>query len=74
MTKRDLKNVDVEFERSVADEQAPARDRDPVNRERHYGGAPQDDVSGDADPQRESEEWESRYGSEESRNKLGFDR
>lgn len=74
MTKRDLKNVDVDFERSVADESPSREERNPVNREQHYGGAPKDDVSGLApDAEREKSEWESRYGSEESRDKLGFD-
>lgn len=74
MTKRDEKRVDVEFERSVADEPASSSDRDEVDRERHYGGAPNDDVSGlQPDNERETTEWEQRYGSEESRDKLGFD-
>lgn len=74
---RRSENVDVEFVRSVADE-PKRRERDDVNVvDRHYGGAPTDDVpvgsSGEADEARESREWEKRYGTEESRDRLGFD-
>lgn len=67
------KNVEHEFDRSVAEERPVTPDRDPVDRDRHYGGAPLDDVRSDVDPDAEASEWESRYGSEESRDKLGFD-
>ena len=73
---KDEEKVDMEFERSVADEPAqPAEDtdRDPVNRERIYGGAPELDRQTKVDPEKETAEWERRYGSEESRDKLGFD-
>ena len=68
-----MKKVDTEFERSVADEPPSSTDRDPLDRDRHYGGAPELDQQTDVDPERESAEWERRYGSEESRDKLGFD-
>ena len=66
------KKIDVEFERTVADSPAPS-DTNELGRERHYGGASQDDTSFQADEAEEAAEWESRYGSEESRDKLGFD-
>jgi hypothetical protein len=66
-------NIDVELERSVADEPKTTNDRDPLDRDRHYGGAPELDTQTDVDPDAESAEWERRYGTEESRNKLGFD-
>ncbi|HYO78430.1 MAG TPA: hypothetical protein VE010_18365 [Thermoanaerobaculia bacterium] len=65
--------MDVEFERSVADEPKTTTDRDPLDRDRHYGGDPVLDTQTDVDPERETAEWERRYGSEESRDKLGFD-
>jgi hypothetical protein len=65
--------IDVEFERSVADEPKREEDRDPLDRERHYGGEPLLDRPTEVDPEGEAAEWERRYGSEESRNKLGFD-
>jgi hypothetical protein len=65
--------VDVEFERSVEDGKGGATDRDPLDRDRHYGGEPVLDTQTDVDPEKESAEWERRYGSEESRDKLGFD-
>lgn len=66
-------NVDVEFERSAEGEPNVPNDRDPLGRDRHYGGEPVLDRQTNADPERESEEWTRRYGSEESRDKLGFD-
>ncbi len=65
--------VDVELERSVADEPKQANDRDPLDRDRHYGGEPELDRPTEVDPEGEASEWERRYGTEESRNKLGFD-
>jgi hypothetical protein len=72
MTK-DTRKVEVEFERSVADEPKQAEDRDPLDRDRHYGGEPELDARTDVDPEGEKAEWERRYGTEESRDKLGFD-
>lgn len=69
----DAPPVDVEFERSVADEPKTTSDRDALDRDRHYGGDPVLDRQTDVDPERETAEWERRYGSEESRDKLGFD-
>lgn len=65
--------IDVEFERSAEESPDRAEDRDPVDRERIYGGAPEIDQQTEVDPEREKEEWERRYGSEESRDKVGFD-
>lgn len=68
--------IDVELERSVADEPKQQQDRSELLTERHYGGAPQDDVSPklvEVDEEREAREWEKRYGSEESRDRLGYD-
>lgn len=67
------KDVDVEFERSVADEPKQNVDRDPLDRDRHFGGEPVLDTQTEVDPEKESAEWEKRYGTEESRDKLGFD-
>lgn len=69
--KRHKTGVDVEFERSVADAPAKPIDRDPVDRERIYGGAPALDQQTEVDAEAETREWEQRYGTEESRNKLG---
>lgn len=71
MTKKT--RVDVEFERSVADEPKQPVDRDPLDRDRHFGGEPLLDKQTEVDPEAESAEWERRYGTEESRDKLGFD-
>ena len=65
--------VEMEFERSVADEPERETDRDPIDRERHFGGEPVLDRPTEVDPEGEAAEWERRYGTEESRNKLGFD-
>lgn len=65
--------VDVEFERSVADEPPTSTDRDPLDRDRHFGGEPVLDRPSAVNPAGEAAKWERRYGSEESRNKLGFD-
>lgn len=71
---REKKDVDVEFTRSVADEKNDVTDRDAIDRDRHYGGAPKDDVGGlNVDVEREKKEWEQRYGTEESRDRVGFD-
>ena len=70
MTKKD---VDVEFERSVADEPPQPVDRDPLDRDRIFGGAPELDRPAAVDEEHEKEEWERRYGTEESRDKVGFD-
>ena len=69
------KKIDVELERSVADEPRQNADRDPLDRDRHYGGSedPTLDRQTNVDADAESKEWERRYGSEESRDKLGFD-
>lgn len=64
--------IEVELERSVADEPKQATDRDPLDRDRHYGGEPLLDQQTDVDPEGEASEWERRYGPEESRDKLGF--
>lgn len=64
--------IDVELERSVAEEPKTNTDRDPIDRDRHYGGDPVLDTQTDVDPEGEAAEWEKRYGTEESRNKLGF--
>ncbi len=69
----DAPKIDVEFERSVADEPKTASDRDPLDRDRHYGGDPELNQQTEVDPEREAAEWERRYGSDESRNKSGFD-
>lgn len=71
MKKKD--GVDVEFTRSVADEPAQPENRDAIDRDRHFGGEPELDQQTSVDPEREAAEWERRYGSEESRDKLGFD-
>lgn len=71
MTKKP--DIDVELERSVAGEPKSNTDRDPLDRDRHYGGAPELDTRTEVDPEREASEWEKRYGTEESRDKLGFD-
>lgn len=65
--------VEMELERSVADEPPQPTDRDPLDRDRHFGGEPLLDRPTEVDPERESSEWERRYGTEESRNKVGFD-
>jgi hypothetical protein len=65
--------VDMEFERSVADEPESPTDREPLDPDRQYGGEAVLDRATAVDPERETAEWEKRYGSEESRNKLGFD-
>ena len=67
------KKIDVEFERSVAEEPPQSTDRDPLDRDRHFGGEPEFDRQTEVDPEREAAEWEQRYGTEESRNKSGFD-
>jgi hypothetical protein len=67
------KPVDTEFERSVAEEPPHADDRNAIDRDRHYGGDPALDRKRDVDPAGEAREWERRYGTEESRDKLGFD-
>ncbi len=64
--------IDVELERSVAEEPKTTTERDPIDRDRHYGGEPLLDTQTDVDPEGEAAEWEKRYGTEESRNKLGF--
>lgn len=69
----DKPKVDVEFERSVADDADRTEDRDSLDRDRHYGGEPVLDAQTDVDPEAEKAEWEKRYGTEESRDKLGFD-
>jgi hypothetical protein len=66
-------NVKTEFERSVEGTPDRPAERDALDRDRHYGGEPLIDRQTEVDPERESEEWERRYGSDESRNKLGFD-
>ena len=68
-----MKKPDIEFVRSVADEPPQSTDRDPLDRDRHFGGEPLLDRQTDVDPEAESAEWERRYGTEESRNKLGYD-
>lgn len=65
--------VEQDFVRSVADEPKQEADRDPLDRDRHYGGEPVLDTQTEVDPEGESAEWERRYGTEESRDKLGFD-
>lgn len=70
---KNAEQVEVEFERSVADEPKTPAERDPLDRDRHYGGEPLLDTQTDVDPEGESAEWERRYGTEESRNKVGFD-
>ncbi|HYH09897.1 MAG TPA: hypothetical protein VEK11_22810 [Thermoanaerobaculia bacterium] len=65
--------VDVEFERSAEGQPTPIPDRDPLDRDRHYGGEPALDQQTEVDPEREQAEWEKRYGTEESRDKIGFD-
>lgn len=67
------KDVDQEFARSVEDEPDQPIDRDPLDRDRHFGGEPLLDRPTEVDPEREKAEWERRYGTEESRDKLGFD-
>ncbi|HET7434733.1 MAG TPA: hypothetical protein VFN10_08480 [Thermoanaerobaculia bacterium] len=67
------KRVDVEFERSVADEPVVPEDRDPIDPDSRFGGEPELDQPTAVDPEAEAEEWEKRYGTEESRDKLGFD-
>ena len=69
----DARGVEVELERSVADAPQAPTDRDPLDRDRHYGGEPVLDRPTAVDPERESAEWERRYGTEESRDKVGFD-
>lgn len=71
--KRGEQPVDVEFERSVADEPRTSTDRDPLDRDRHFGGEPVLDRPSPVDPSGEAVKWERRYGTEESRNKVGFD-
>lgn len=71
--KGDEQPVDVDFERSVADEPKTDGDRDPLDRDRHFGGEPVLDTQTEVDPEGEAAEWEKRYGTEESRDKLGFD-
>lgn len=71
--KNDASGVEMEFERSVADEPERPTDRDPLDRDRHFGGEPVLDRQAEVDPDRESAEWKRRYGSEESRDKVGFD-
>lgn len=66
-------NVDHEFERSAEGEPDRPADRDPLDRDRQYGGEPLLDRQTDVDPEGEAKEWERRYGTEESRDKLGFD-
>ena len=65
--------VEMEFERSA--EEAPERetDRDPLDPDRQFGGESLLDRQTEVDPEAEAAEWERRYGSEESRNKVGFD-
>jgi hypothetical protein len=70
---KDTPQVEQEFARSVADEPKQETDRDPLDRDRHYGGEPLLDAQTEVDPKAESAEWERRYGTEESRDKLGFD-
>jgi hypothetical protein len=66
--------VDMEFVRSVAEEPAGEGESDNVGEDRHYGGSPDGESNAaTADEEREKHEWESRYGTEESRDKLGFD-
>lgn len=67
------KEVDVEFTRSVAEEPPQSKDRDPLDRDRIFGGAPELDQPAEVDEERETEKWEKRYGTEASRDKLGFD-
>lgn len=64
--------IDVEFERSVADEPKQTPDRDALDRDRHYGGDPVLDTNVEVDAEREKAEWEKRYGTEESRDRIGF--
>jgi hypothetical protein len=51
------------------------KDEEPLDRDRHYGGGdhPELDQPTDVDPEQEKKEWERRYGTEESRDKVGFD-
>lgn len=70
--KRDT-GIDVEFERTVTNEPPQPSDRDPLDRDRHYGGEPVLDTQTEVDPESEAAEWERRYGTEESRDKVGFD-
>jgi hypothetical protein len=67
------RKVDVEFERSAEAEPDRAADRDPLDRDRHYGGEPELDRPAEVDAEGEAAEWERRYGTEESRDKVGFD-
>jgi hypothetical protein len=66
-------DVEVDFVRSVDDEPRQREDRDPLDRDRYFGGEPELDKATEVDEARESAEWEQRYGTEESRDKLGFD-
>ncbi|HEX8172346.1 MAG TPA: hypothetical protein VF824_17565 [Thermoanaerobaculia bacterium] len=68
-----MKKPHIDFERSVADEPPQSTDRDPLDRDRHFGGEPELDRPTEVDAEHESEEWEKRYGTEESRDKVGFD-
>ena len=70
---KDIPQVEVEFERSAEAEPKQSEERDPVDRERYYGGEPLLEKPAEVDAERETAEWERRYGSEESRNKLGYD-
>lgn len=61
----------VDFERSVEETPDRPADRDPLDRDRHFGGEPELDRPTEVAPTAEAEEWERRYGTEENRNKLG---
>ena len=65
--------VDVEFERSAEGQPTPPADRNPVDPDHPYPGQSALDQPTEVDAERETEEWEKRYGTEESRGKVGFD-
>lgn len=68
-----MRKPKIDFARSVAEERGPAEDRSPIDPDRQFSGQSPLDRRTDVDPEAESAEWERRYGTEESRQKLGFD-